>query len=92
MSRGSHNNICECHCGTRIDINPKLVEEREAWREKCLALEETYRTDIAALKEKIYKECSLLMVVMRLCRKRSLRQRRKVSEWNLAKSRPKYTL
>jgi|JI6StandDraft_1071083.scaffolds.fasta_scaffold27428_3 hypothetical protein len=62
MSRTPRNNLCECHCGTRIDINPKLVEEREAWREKCVALEEAYRTDVVTLKEKIYKECSLLMV------------------------------
>jgi hypothetical protein len=61
MSR-TPRNICECHCGTRIDINPKLVEERESWREKCIALEENYRQDTAALKEKIYKECSQLMV------------------------------
>jgi hypothetical protein len=58
---GNRNSLCDCHCGTRVDINPQLLEERETWRLKCEQLELQYKEDLKNLKDKIYKECSTVM-------------------------------
>lgn len=60
-------NICECHCGTRIDLDEQLLEEREMWKEKYLCLQKQVKIDIQTLKENIYAECSNIMVIYALC-------------------------
>lgn len=55
-------NICNCHCGTRIDLDEQLLEEREMWKEKYNCLQKQIKTDIEGMKENIYMECADLMV------------------------------
>lgn len=55
-------NLCQCHCGTRIDVDEQLLEEREMWKEKYLCVQKQFKVDIETLKENIYAECSGIMV------------------------------
>ena len=56
--------ICDCHCGTRIDLDEQLLEERETWKQKYLCLQKQFKIDIEAMKENIYAQCSELMVFL----------------------------
>lgn len=55
-------NLCQCHCGTRICLDEQLLEERETWKEKYACLQKQAVNDIGRLKENIYAECAALMV------------------------------
>jgi hypothetical protein len=55
-------NLCQCHCGTRICLDEQLLEERETWKEKYACLQKQATNDIGRLKENIYAECAALMV------------------------------
>lgn len=70
------DNLCRCHCGTRITIDEQLLEEREAWKEKYVCLQKQAANDIGRLKENIYAECSSIMVLVVVSSNRSFQQRR----------------
>ena len=55
-------NLCHCHCGTRICLDEQLLEEREIWREKYACPQKQVASDNGHLKENIYTECAALMV------------------------------
>ena len=42
--------ICECHCGTRIDLDEQLLEERETWKQKYFCLQKQVKIDIETMK------------------------------------------
>jgi hypothetical protein len=44
------DNLCACHCGTRISLDEQLLEEREIWREKYNCLQKQATNDIGRLK------------------------------------------
>lgn len=65
------DDLCKFHCGTRIDVDEELLEEREMWKEKYLCLQKQVKVDIDCLKENIYAECAALMVSIFLLSKNS---------------------
>ena len=81
--KGNKNSLCDCHCGTRVDVNPQLLEERELWKAKYEQLDLQRQEDIKNLTDKMYKDFSVLLEQELQAKEHAFRdeQKRRITEY-----------